>query len=263
MMQPEGILFDIDGVLLNWKKAIPGAAEALHYLDERRIPYQLVTNATRRSRATVCAALNEAGLAVPEELILTPMATAAHMIRKEGWNPHYLVVDEVAADLPPFDRARPIDAVLVGDIGEKFNFQVLNEAFQHLKNGAVLMAAHKNRFWLKEKRFALDAGPFVAALEYGAEVEAMVIGKPSQAFFDAACEHLFAGRKPSEPAPPPARSVVMIGDRWNSDVEGARAAGLTGLLVRTGTYEAGDEKKGNPDGVLDSIADLPGWLEGE
>lgn len=257
MMKAGGILFDIDGVLLNWRKAIPGAAGTLRYLNERNIPYRLITNATRRSRATVCAALNGAGIAVPEKFVLTPMATASRIIRQKGWNPYYLVVDDVAVDLPRSDPARPVDAVLVGDLGDRFSFTVLNEAFHHLKKGAALMAAHRNRFWLNDGKPTLDAGPFVAALEYAADVQAMVVGKPSAPFFDAARENLFEDRKPDEPA----GRVVMVGDRWNSDVEGARAAGLMGVLVRTGTYEEGDETKGNPDAVLDSVADLPAWLE--
>ena len=54
----------------------------------------------------------------------------------------------------------------------------------------------------------------------------------------------------------------MVGDRWESDVEGARTAGLRGVLVRTGLYKEGDESNGTPDGVIDSIADLVDWLEG-
>jgi FMN phosphatase YigB (HAD superfamily) len=58
----------------------------------------------------------------------------------------------------------------------------------------------------------------------------------------------------------PADRAAMVGDDVVNDVEGARAAGLTGILVRTGKYRPGDERRGSPDAVVDGLADVPGWL---
>ena len=54
----------------------------------------------------------------------------------------------------------------------------------------------------------------------------------------------------------------MVGDDIVSDVLGAQAAGLTGILVRTGKFREADLSKGTPDVVLDSLADVPAWLTG-
>jgi ribonucleotide monophosphatase NagD (HAD superfamily) len=98
----------------------------------------------------------------------------------------------------------------------------------------------------------LDSGAFVAGLEYAAGIEAEVVGKPTAAYFEAALAEL--GVPPAE--------AVMVGDDVESDVGGAKAVGMRGVLVRTGKFrkdalEGADPK---PDAVLDSIADLPGYL---
>jgi ribonucleotide monophosphatase NagD (HAD superfamily) len=59
-----------------------------------------------------------------------------------------------------------------------------------------------------------------------------------------------------------AARAAMVGDDITNDVEGARAAGMIGVLVRTGKFRERDLAKGTPDVVLGSLADVPGWLEG-
>ena len=98
----------------------------------------------------------------------------------------------------------------------------------------------------------LDSGAFVAGLEYAAGVEAEVVGKPSRAYFDAALAEL--GASPGE--------AVMVGDDVEADVGGAKAAGLRGVLVRTGKFreETLAAAEPQPDGVVESIADVPAYL---
>ena len=118
--------------------------------------------------------------------------------------------------------------------------------------GARLVCLHRNRWWQTSRGPFLDAGAFVAGLEYAAGVEAEVIGKPSRAYFDAALAELGAV----------AREAVMVGDDVESDIGGAKAAGLRAVLVRTGKFrkEALSAAEVKPDGVVDSIADVPAFL---
>jgi ribonucleotide monophosphatase NagD (HAD superfamily) len=100
---------------------------------------------------------------------------------------------------------------------------------------------------------SLDAGPFVAALEYGSGKTATLVGKPSPAFFEAAARELGL---------PPER-IAVVGDDLESDVAGARAAGMIGVAVRTGKYRPQDEERAREatDVVLDSIAEVAGWMD--
>jgi ribonucleotide monophosphatase NagD (HAD superfamily) len=91
----------------------------------------------------------------------------------------------------------------------------------------------------------------VRGLEYAAGRDAVVLGKPDAAFFDTAVAALGLD----------ADEVVMVGDDVRTDVEGAQAAGLTGILVRTGKFTPRDlDTEVLPHAVLDSIADLPRWF---
>jgi HAD superfamily hydrolase (TIGR01458 family) len=141
-------------------------------------------------------------------------------------------------------QVRP-DYVLVGDLGEGFTYDRLNAAFRYLMDGAALLALQRNRYWRKEDGLSLDAGPFVAALEYASGKSATVIGKPERGFFQLALEEL--GLEPNE--------VAMVGDDAEADVAGAQEAWLKGIQVKTGKYRPGAE--GEPDLVLDSFAGLP------
>jgi HAD superfamily hydrolase (TIGR01549 family) len=115
--------------------------------------------------------------------------------------------------------------------------------------GADVVALTRDKYWLKDAKLALDAGPFVAALEFATGRSARVAGKPSPTFYAAAVDSLRLG---------PAPAVAMVGDDLWSDVEGAQRAGLQGWLVRTGKYRQDVlERSGiTPDRILESIAEL-------
>jgi HAD superfamily hydrolase (TIGR01458 family) len=116
----------------------------------------------------------------------------------------------------------------------------------------ALIALGMSRYARGEDGLVLDVAPFVKALEHAADCEAVVMGKPAKTFFDAALVKLGAL---------PARTV-MIGDDIESDIGGAQAAGLVGVLVRTGKFRPADlEGRVRPDAILDSIADLPRWWD--
>jgi len=141
------------------------------------------------------------------------------------------------------------DYVVAGDMGRAFTYDLLNDAFRHLHNGARLIALQKNRFWLSDEGFMLDAGAFVALLEYAADTESVLIGKPAQPFFETALADLSISKN----------EVMMIGDDVESDIRGAAAIGLTTCLVKTGKFRQKDlDKSGiKPDFLLESISHLP------
>ena len=93
----------------------------------------------------------------------------------------------------------------------------------------------------------------MAGLEYAADVEAIVVGKPSATYFAAAVEALDA-----EPG-----MTWMVGDDIEADVAGAQRFGLRTVLVRTGKFRPDTVERGDvrPDGIVSSIAHLPDWLE--
>ncbi|MFL6259946.1 MAG: TIGR01458 family HAD-type hydrolase [Thermoanaerobaculia bacterium] len=251
----DGILFDLDGTVYQEGRAIPGAAEALEALRRRGLPFRFTTNTTRRPRAALAARLREMGIPARPEEILSAPAAAARWLRDRGVRRVQLLLAEATFEefsgLEIVDRDP--DVVVVGDLGEGWTFPVLNQAFRSLMDGAELLAIQRNRYWHTDGGLSLDAGPFVAALEYGSGKTATLVGKPSPAFFEAAARELGL---------PPER-IAVVGDDLESDVAGARAAGMLGVAVRTGKYRPQDEERARrtADGVLDSIAEVPEWVE--
>lgn len=251
---PSGLLLDLDGVFYVGGKTIPGAEECVRLLQDQDIPHLYLTNTTTRSLADLEKKLSDLGLTVPADRILSAPVAAAHYLEAHGMTRCQLLVrDRVKADFPKVheDDHHP-EAVVIGDIGNAWSYEILNQAFRHLIDGAVLVALHHNRYWQAEDGLRLDIGAFVAALEYAANTQAVVMGKPSAAFFATALEALDL----------PAGEVAMVGDDIESDIGGAQAAGIHGILVRTGKYRA---ELAHRTGVLadteiESIAQLPELL---
>jgi phospholysine phosphohistidine inorganic pyrophosphate phosphatase len=250
-----GLLLDLDGVLYVEGTPIPGATGAVEELRSRGLALRFVTNTTSRSRAQTLAKLERLGFAVtPQELVTPAVLAVSHCLARERRRALLLMNDEVKADFAELveDDGTQANAVIVGDLGEAFGYEVLNRAFRAVHAGAELVALQKNRYWLRDDGLSLDVGPFVAALEYATRREALVMGKPSRAFFDLVLTDM--GIEPAVAA--------MVGDDVETDVGGA-LAGLAGVLVRTGKFtpDAVRESGIAPSVTIDSIADLPELLE--
>ena len=243
-MRVRGLLVDLDGTLYVGDEPVEGAREALGRLRSSGIAVRYVTNTTRKPRRRVCEHLLSLGFEAEESELFTPARAAARLIGDKSCFP--LVDESLLEDLEgvAFTEDHP-DYVVVGDLGEGFTYDRLNTAFRLLVDGARLLALQKNRYWRREDGLSLDAGPFVAALEYASGQSATVVGKPEEDFFRLAVEDL--GLQ--------AREVAMVGDDAEADVAGSQAAGLKGIQVKTGKYRPGVE--GLPDLVLESFAGLP------
>lgn len=252
----EGLLVDLDGTVYQDGRPLPGVPEAVESLRERAVPIRFVTNTTRTSGATLLARLRAMGVpAEPEELFTPPRAAVARIRERGLRRAAFLLSDEVLEDFRGIERDEDSpDVVVVGDLGPGWDYERVERGFRWLMAGAHLLALQKNRYWRKEGRLVLDAGPWVAALEYATGVEAEVVGKPAEAFFREAASSM--GLDPSR--------VAMVGDDPEGDVGGARRAGLQGFLVRTGKYVPGAAEAAGvrPDRTLDSLADLPRALFG-
>jgi HAD superfamily hydrolase (TIGR01458 family) len=249
------VLLDLDGVLYVEDDQVPGAREAVNELRDGGLALRFVTNTTSRPRRRILERLERLGFALDPSELATPAALAVSICRERGHRRVALVMNEdVKEDFAELDEVTSgADAVVIGDLGADFAYGILNRAFRQLMDGAELIALQKNRFWMTPDGLSLDVGPFVAALEYAARREAVVVGKPARAFFDTILAD--AGVEPG--------AAAMVGDDVESDVGGALAAGLAGILVRTGKYrdDALQSSGVEPTAVLDSVADLPGALE--
>jgi HAD superfamily hydrolase (TIGR01458 family) len=252
------ILLDVDGVLHVSGVPIAGAAAAVQRLREAGHRLRFVTNSTTRSRRDLAEDLRGIGVAVEDEELQTVPGAAARALA--GKRVLALVMEAIVDDLEGVELVGDhAEAVLIGgadetaETGRVFSYTNLARAFAELEMGADLYCLHRNRWWQTSRGPLLDSGAFVAGLEYAAQVEATVLGKPSAAYFAAALEALDAD--PSQ--------AWIVGDDLESDIAGAAGAGMRTALVRTGKFREDDLRHARtmPDLVLSSVADLPEWLD--
>jgi len=249
-----GVLLDLSGTLYSGGRRIEGTRRALASLREQGIGYRFLTNTTTKPRSSLKERLEGMGLHEDESWILTPFAAARERLRQDACETVFpLIADEVRGELGALRAVETApDAVLIGDLGAGFSYDVLNRAFRHLADGARFYALARNRVFESGGELFLDLGPFVQALEYALGRESLCLGKPSGPFFDLALGEL--GLEPSD--------VAVVGDDLESDVLGAIDHGMRGILVRTGKFSANllNASERKPDAVIDSIADLPDLL---
>ena len=252
------ILLDVDGVLHVSGEPIPGAAEAVRRLRADGHRLRFVTNATTRSRVQLAEELRGLGIEVEDDEVQTTAAAAVHALK--GKRVLALTMHALVGDLEGVELVgEGADAVLIGGADEGpetnlvFSYMNLARAFSELELGAELYCLHRNRWWQTKRGPMLDTGAFVAGLEYAAQVEAKLLGKPSPAYFTAACEALDAD---------PQRAW-MVGDDVEIDIAGAQSIGMRTVLVRTGKFRPDEvEASGvHPDGIVSSLSHVPDWIE--
>lgn len=252
-----GILFDMDGVLYEGNKAIPGAADVITWCRNNKIPHLFLTNTTSRPRYALVEKLAKMEINVTVDAILSPPVAAANWLRQHTTRPVALFVpdntrEEFASVTQAGRDETNVSAVVIGDLGKAWDYSTYNRAFRLLKQNpdAPLFALGLTRYWQAEDGLRLDVGPLVKGLEYATGIEALVMGKPAAPFFQTALAML--GLEAGE--------TFMLGDDIRGDIEGAQSAGIKGVLVRSGKFRDSDLSLGiHPHTVLDSIAALPAW----
>jgi HAD superfamily hydrolase (TIGR01458 family) len=267
-----GVLLDVDGTLLTETGTVPGAAAVVERLRQRGFPFRILTNITRRSRQSVVDRLRRHGIAVERDEVFTAVYAGADWMKRRGIRRVApFLTDDALEDLRDFELVggtagrrggteqappAPPDAVLIGDVGERWTHALLNEAFRYVMDGAQLVALQMGRYWLGPTGLEVDAGAYVTALEFATGREATVCGKPNREFFEAAIGSLEPAEHGDRPTPTP--PVAMVGDDLWADVDGAQRAGLEGWLVRTGKFREDTLAASGirPDRVLDSVAEL-------
>jgi HAD superfamily hydrolase (TIGR01458 family) len=274
------VLLDLDGVIVLKGEALPGSVDAVRELEDRRIPYRIVTNTSLASRASLSRWAAKLGSDIPPERFQSALsASAAYARRTFHGEPLYVLASDDARS--EFEGQRLLShveagapdaraaAVIVGDSPEELTYENLNRAFRLVRGGARLIGMHRNPWWLTPDGPTMDSGAYVTALEFAAGTKAEVIGKPAPAFFALAVQALREDvRAAGEPRLRRA-DIAMVGDDIRSDVLAGQRAGLRGIFVLSGKHTVDDlehlraegRRTRLPDAMARSLADVVAALD--
>ncbi len=219
------LLIDLDGVLRIGNKPAKFISEFLNWLNENNIRACILSNSSLYSAKTIYKFFQSYSINI-DLPILTTVDFAVNYVNERFTNIAVFASEEVKNLLKDKTNYKNPEAVLIGDIGQSWNYDIMQQIFNYLLNGAKLIAMHKNKYWnTPDLGIQLDAGPFVHALEYAASIKATILGKPSELYFNSALE-IIGERKNSK--------FIMIGDDLVSDIMGARGLDAITILIYTG-----------------------------
>jgi glycerol 3-phosphatase-2 len=233
------LLIDLDGTVFRGRQATDGAVQSLDRVNSRKL---YVTNNASRSADEVAAHLRELGFTATSADVVTSAQSAAHLLAEQlPSDARVLVVgtdslaNEIAAvGLRPVRRWEDKPVAVVQGLSMTISWPDLAEAALAIRAGALWVAANVDPTLPTERGLLPGNGSLVAALRTATDAEPQVAGKPAPTLLnDAVARGDF--RKP-----------LVIGDRLDTDIEGANAAGLPSLMVLTGVGTARDAVYAGP-----------------
>lgn len=255
------VLFDMDGVLYVGKQPLPGVPQMLDFLAETGRGFLCVTNNASMTSALFADKLAGMGVHVrPENILGSAEATAAWMadqVKHRGapdGKVYVMGMDGLRESLRAYGfelTTDPFDATYCVS-GAKFDlsYEDLADAALAIRNGARFIGTNPDLTFPSERGQIPGAGALLALLEAATEVKPVVIGKPNAPMFELAMRRLHASPE----------TTMMVGDRYDTDIAGALALGMTTTGVLTGVSSEADYHKQNmPPHVV--VPGLPELLE--
>ncbi len=248
-------LFDLDGVLLKGKESPVrlGGPRVLEKIRASGKKLMVVTNNSTDTVETVLVRLRSQGIDIRDDEILTSARVTAEYIAARYGKARYFLVGERGFGLE-LERAGlkrvyngRADVVAIG-LDRRLTYAKLDRAVQHAIAGAHIVANHSARLYMYKRGPAIAVGPILKAVEWGAQKKGFAVGKPHPLMFETAMAK--AGCTRGE--------TVMVGDQEDTDVEGARRAGIDSILVLTGVFDGRRETRANA--VVASVDDLAPYI---
>lgn len=238
----DALLVDLDGVVHLGDQPIPGAADALEAARTRGLKVAFVTNNASQTPADVAESLAGYGLKVTAGDVVTSSVVAARLLaqRLPPGAPVLVVGGDGlrdplgAAGLTPVAKAEGAAAVVQGWAPE-VGWAQLAEAAVALRAGCLWVATNLDRTLPSPRGPLPGNGSMVAALVSASGREPESVGKPKPAMFTGAAATIGAERP------------LVVGDRLDTDIAGARAAGYPSLAVLTGVSSPRDLLAAGPD----------------
>ena len=222
------ILFDLDGVLYRGEDAVPSAPPTLAELRRRGVRPVFLTNNSSRTPRQVADKLRAIGIeADPGEVVTSALATAELLAERGGGRAFVIGQDGVREALTEAGIAildgepEEADLVVVGYDGGA-TYGSLKRASLLVQRGARLVATNADGSYPAADGLWPGAGALLAVITTTTGAEPEIVGKPFAPLFEAGRRRGGGGRP------------LVVGDRLDTDIEGAARLGWDSMLVLTG-----------------------------
>lgn len=251
-------LLDLDGVVNRGDQAVPHAIEALSDVRAQGMRLRFVTNNASRTPEQLAERLSGFGIEVAPNEVVTSAQAAARVLHEhlpEG-STVLVVGDEglweavKGVGLEPVRVARPVPDAVVQGYSRSTGWEILAEATVAVREGALWVASNSDLTLPSERGPLPGNGAFVDLIARITGSQPLVAGKPEPALHRESVDQSGA------------RNPLVVGDRLDTDIEGARRAGSDSMLVLTGVSGAADVLRAGPSQRPNYVAsDLRGLLE--
>ena len=254
-----GILCDIDGTLYFRGKIIPDAIETVSYLQDKGYKVVFLTNTDSKPPKEILEILLNFGFSVKSDDIFTPIIAIKEYISQfPDKKSYFLMSERVTSEFQTFSQVTEDelpDFVVISDFSDDWRIERLNTAFKYVLRGAKLIGSQGNRYYLdQDGNPKIDTGSLVRMVADAANVKPLILGKPNSDYFKLALEKIGVNTK----------EAIIIGDDVESDIQGAKNAGIKGILVKTGKgqekFQKNYQSKIEPFLTLKSISELRNLL---
>ena len=231
------VFFDMDGVIYVGQRLLPGVQAMLDYLTASGRRYLFVTNNATMTAVQFAEKLARLGLTVaPENILCSAEATAAWLANqiRLGW-PAGKVIVMGQAGLRDALRSAGFEltddpaaaAYAVAGAHFEVTYRELADAALAIRNGARFIGTNGDRTFPSERGLIPGAGSMLALLSAATDVQPIVIGKPHPPMFEIALARVGLRRD----------AVMMVGDRYDTDIAGAIELGMLTTAVLTGVHD--------------------------
>ncbi len=224
------LLADLDGVFYRGDMPLPGAAEFVHWLDQKGISYLFLTNNSTRTPQQYTEKLARMGLPTrPEQILTSALATRAYLEARapRGTGIYFIGMkglEEALLGDGYFRRDEERPAYVVVGLDTHLTYEKLRRATLLIRAGATFIGTNPDRTFPAPEGLIPGCGAILAALEAATGVFPIVIGKPERWMLEEGMRRL--GATPDRTA--------ILGDRLDTDVAGGKRLGVFTLLVLTG-----------------------------
>jgi NagD protein len=227
----KGLMIDMDGVIYEGERLIPGADKFTARLKRKKIPFLFLSNNSKRTRAEAVEKLAGLGIAADEKDIYTSAMATGEFLAREYAGARAFVLGEGGLLTSLTEHGIQLvdsepDLVILGE-GDEFTLKRVHQAVDMILAGARFISTNKDPSPRRPGWNNLGITAVNAMIEEATGRKAFVIGKPSPLMLGSASAYL--GLRPNE--------TTVIGDTMETDILGAFCLGYKTILVLSGIAE--------------------------